>query len=402
MIEGLEYLAVSSRFHLSFVLVAFLALSVSATDKVPLDEWIDEATGHRVVRLSRREGSNSCFYFHQNPFTAEGDKMVFTGTTQQGRAVFTVGLDTLEIECVAQGSYSHEVVAAKRREMFCLRGNTVCAIQLDTHKTREIAEIPGAWARGPGFSVNADETLLLGCFAEGIAPFYERPRSEWFSAIYEARLPNAIYTIDIATGAADVIYRENAWLGHVQFSPVDPALLMFCHEGPWHLLDRVWLLRSDGRGLQQIHRRSVKNEIWGHEFWGPAGKQVWFDLQIPQGEVFYLVGANIATGRELRYRLTRDQWSVHYNVAPDGSMFCGDGGGTQSVAGAKNGKWIYLFRPKGSTLEVERLCSLARHDYGLEPNVRFTPDGKWVVFRSNMRGSSQVYAVQVAQAGTRP
>ena len=34
----------------------------------------------------------------------------------------------------------------------------------------------------------------------------------------------------------------------------------------------------------------------------------------------------------------------------------------------------------------------------LEPNVSFTPDQKWVVFRSNMFGPTYVFAVEVAKA----
>ena len=41
---------------------------------------------------------------------------------------------------------------------------------------------------------------------------------------------------------------------------------------------------------------------------------------------------------------------------------------------------------------------MARHDYRLEPNITFTPDGQWMVFRSNMDGSNQVYAVRVTGA----
>jgi len=41
---------------------------------------------------------------------------------------------------------------------------------------------------------------------------------------------------------------------------------------------------------------------------------------------------------------------------------------------------------------------MSRHDYRLEPNVSFTPDQKWVVFRSNMHGDTYVYAVEVAKA----
>ncbi len=49
-------------------------------------------------------------------------------------------------------------------------------------------------------------------------------------------------------------------------------------------------------------------------------------------------------------------------------------------------------------LKAERLVDLSKHNYSLEPNVTFTPDGKWIVFRSNMHGPIHVYAVQVAKA----
>ena len=46
-------------------------------------------------------------------------------------------------------------------------------------------------------------------------------------------------------------------------------------------------------------------------------------------------------------------------------------------------------------LKAEKLVNLARHDYILEPNVTFTPDMKWIVFRSNMLGPTHVFAVEV-------
>jgi oligogalacturonide lyase len=41
---------------------------------------------------------------------------------------------------------------------------------------------------------------------------------------------------------------------------------------------------------------------------------------------------------------------------------------------------------------------MAKHDYRLEPNVTFTPDEKWIVFRSNMYGPTQIYAVEVRKS----
>ena len=80
-------------------------------------------------------------------------------------------------------------------------------------------------------------------------------------------------------------------------------------------------------------------------------------------------------------------------------MFAGDGGGPNSVAAPGNGQWIYLFRPANGKLVAEKLVDLAKHNYRLEPNVTFTPDGKRIVFRSNMHGDTHVYAVDVAKGG---
>jgi oligogalacturonide lyase len=103
----------------------------------------------------------------------------------------------------------------------------------------------------------------------------------------------------------------------------------------------------------------------------------------------------VATGPQIRYRVQRDQWSVHFNVSPDGKRFAGDGGGPRSVAAPGNGQFIYLFTPRAGRLEGEKLVDLGKHDYRLEPNVTFTPDGQLLVFRSNMHGPTHVYAVEV-------
>jgi oligogalacturonide lyase len=46
----------------------------------------------------------------------------------------------------------------------------------------------------------------------------------------------------------------------------------------------------------------------------------------------------------------------------------------------------------------EKLLNMSKHNYALEPNAMFSPDMKWLVFRSNMSGESQVYAVEIAKA----
>jgi len=53
---------------------------------------------------------------------------------------------------------------------------------------------------------------------------------------------------------------------------------------------------------------------------------------------------------------------------------------------------------KVGKFDVEKLVDLSGQNYRLEPNLTFTPDNRWIVFRSNIQGASQVYAVEIARA----
>ncbi len=399
----------------AFVLLGLCAGAASGapaeTGGVGPDEWIDKDTGHRIVRLSRREGQNSCFYFHQNAFTGGGDKMVFMGTTRGRRRAFSVDLRTYAVrQITTQHNCLHAVVAAKRRELFYMNQDAVFAAHVDTGKTRKIADVPPHYKHGRGLSINADETLLAGCYAKGEEAYSRRYPSEvWMEKVFEAKLPNALYTIDVETGRIDEFHKANTWFGHVQFSPTDPMRIIFCHEGPERKLDRIWTIRTDGTGLRKLRERTVKDVFVTHEFWHPDGKKVWFDLGIPRyqgsngarqalawarGPHYYLASVDVETGRETRYGLLAREYSWHYNVSPDGELFCGGGEGRDPFRGGV-GKWIYLFEPRGQTLKATRLCNLAAHDYRAAPMVRFTPDGKWVAFQAKLFGSMQVYAAEV-------
>jgi oligogalacturonide lyase len=379
------------------------------------DEWIDKDTGHRIMRIVRREGDNQSFYFHNNPFIpqvrSEGDKMVFYGSDPQPlpegserrrpvRQLFTVNLKTFEIDQLTHSEFpiSGEIVGKKRREAFFQSRDSVFAVNAETHEIRLIYVFPDS-LNGSVTTLNADETLLAGSYSDRkkLELLRQFPRKgDYFTRIFEAKIPHTLITVDIETGIMKPIHSDTAWLNHIQFSPTDPDLLMFCHEGPWHLLDRIWTVNIQTGDVKLMHKRTVYREIAGHEFFSRDGNTIWFDLQIPRGETFYLAGLDMTTGVEKRYGLKRDEWSIHYNISPDQKLFAGDGGDSSQVARAKDGMWLYLFTPAGDSLKSERLVNMKNHDYELEPNVHFSPDGKWVIFRADFKGSgSQVYAVEM-------
>ena len=391
--------------------------------------------------------------------------MVFT--TPDGLS--SVNLESREIEQLVTAPALVLVTGRKTGDVYYILDDAVYAVSFESKKSRKVADLPMKYKwpadlenrnraadsrtrngdpaesrlatdrlsesrqrnRGWGnVTVNSDETMLVGIGydPDGTAMPRKAPEGQpeggRLGPSWAAGHPRVMYTIDNASGDTKVIHRSNEWLNHLQCSPTDPDQILFCHEGPWHFVDRTWLIRADGTDLTQVHERTIDMEIAGHEFFSQDGRTVWYDLQTPRSMVFWLAGYEIATGRRTWYHLERGEWSVHYNISPDGTLFSGDGGGPSSVANLSpsfgkldppaNGQWMYLFRPqliertglpdkaatqtKTGTLHAEKLVSLASHDYSLEPNGIFTPDGEWLVFRSNMHGVGHVYMVELAKA----
>ncbi len=427
------------RLSQGLMLWACLAgVGAAAQSDEPPKEWVDPATGHRVIRLSADAGTRS-MYFHQNSITPDGRFVI----TEGNAGIVAIEIATRKNELIVPGKVRALFVGRKTGLLYFSRSEgagsseqqtptSIFTVPATGGKPRRIAQIE----RGFIGSVNADETLLLGVYAERAYQLEQGPRDPRFDANYaatgkdgkpltfaeakevrllqreQARIPMAMFTVDTATGQQSIIHRSTDWLNHLQFSPIDPRALMFCHEGPWHRVDRIWSMRL-GEEPKIVHRRTMNMEIAGHEFFDVDGKTIWYDLQTPRGEVFWLASA-APDGTRRWYHVDRDHWSVHFNISPDGKLFAGDGGDEEMVAHAKDGKWIYLFTPQAipdvagisapnaedlvhpGTLRAERLVDMKKHDYRLEPNIIFTPDGKWLIFRSNMHGDAHTYMVEVA------
>lgn len=411
----------------------------------PPRDWVDPRTGHRIVRLSP-DGGGGKLYFYKNSFTPQGDLMAMS--VPEGIAV--VDLKTRALRTLVRDTRADLMFTARRsRTLFYSvsdpgdaqpmeRPRTIFAVDIDSGRTRRIGRIPN----GQLNSLNADDTLMLGFVAynsKPLQPGVADPRNRRFGQAeyaatgpdgkplnfakakgvrmlerWAARYPMEMFTLDVRTGERRVIHRTNEWIGHTQFSPTDPDRLIFCHEGPWDRVDRMWTMRADGSDLRKTHQRTMNFEIFGHEWFGSDGREVYYDLQTPRGQVFWIASVDLATGRRIYRLVDRDDWGVHFNRSMDGSLFASDGGDADMVAHAKDGKWLSLLRPDAlpdadpttfsddmitvQTLRRERLVDLSGHDYRLEPNLTFTPDGRWIAFVSNMHGANHVYAVEVAKA----
>ncbi len=396
----------------------------------PPADWIDPATGHRVVRLTDDAGG-STLYFHDNAFSPDGGTLMFS--TPGGIAVVDVarigaGAKPEIVTPAARGGY----FSRRTREIYFGSGGRgsgrVAAVNVDTKATRDLPNARGL--------INADETLSVVKNANPQDPEGRYPRPPMRPIVpqlqrmfpgkkMEDLTPDQQYSVKKEDGLApralnpglqSFIFtnlktgepRETGFqygdLNHMQFNPVDPHLLLYCHEGTWHELDRTWTIRTDGSQVRLMHKRAMDMEINGHEWWSWDGKTVWFDLQTPRSQVFWIAGVNLATGEEVRYHIERDWWGVHFNSSRDDTLFASDGGDASQVAYSSDGQWINLFRVQpGHTVTREKLADMSKHNYvtgrgGVEPNVHITPDKKWVIFTGQFApGQRHVYAVEIAK-----
>jgi len=436
-------------------------LAASPTQSTPPREWIDQTTGHRIVRISDEPGSSSN-YFNVNSYTPDERWMAYSSPS----GIMALDLRTFKSRLIVPGRVSLQFVGHRTGAVYYITGieqtqghdanaagtpgaavradnrtrgpRALMAYDIATGKTRQVTVLD------PGYSIatiNADETLFAGArntggAAAGAPPSsvlatrdpasevgphgekltYAEGREVQINRRLMQRIPMEIFTINIKTGEKKTITASTDWLNHLQFSPTDPTLLLYCHEGNWHVVDRMWLVHVDRPDTPKlIHTRTMNMEIAGHEWWSIDGRTVWYDLQTPRGEDFWVAGYEVATGKRTWNHLDRNAWGVHFNSSNDGRLFSSDGGDPEMAAHAPDGKYIWLLRPRaipdvagihaansGSLItpqafNAEKLVDLRNHNYRSEPNASFTPDGKWLVFRSNLWGPGHVYAVEIAK-----
>ena len=407
----------------------------------PPESWIDADTGHRVIRLTKEPGSAS-FYFTDNGYTPDGKQLVYT--TPEGISV--LNLATHAARTIVAAPAKAIIVGRKTPTIYYSKPtsdplySTLWATNIDTGETRKLADLP---RRGTVGTINADETLAAGVYIDGDASAggnydglpaaaaktgnnLEQPSNKvaMMAVRLAAKLPVTMFTVNLKDGKATTLLHSTDWLNHLQFSPTDPTLLMYCHEGVKVQVDRIWTIRTDGTQNTLVHTRSIQMEGVGHEWWSKDGKNIWYDINIgrqthtdgdpdypsyTRALVGFVGGYNVTTKERIWYHYMPEEWSIHFNTSPDGATFAGDGGRSP------NSHWIYLFHPErvmdekmlGDNLtrlgafKTEKLVNMTHHDYKLEPNVTFTPDAKYIVFRSNMFGPTYVFAVEVAKAAGR-
>jgi oligogalacturonide lyase len=409
----------------TLLLAVLILLPLAAQAEAPPKSWVDKDTGHRVYRVTDEPGSSG-LYFNFDAYTLDGKQMVYSSPA----GIHMLNLTTRQSRLLVPGVRKRVLAVGRKTgavyfsEASLDRISVVYSADPISGAVRKLVTLP---PRATVVTINADETLASGTYLEGEPPpapptsssspsaslVQPQGKGQMMARRLAAHLPIVLFVVNLETGKLTELLHSTDWINHMLFSPVDPTLLMYCHEGPWQLVDRIWLIRADGTQNTLVHKRTMFMEISGHEFWSADGKFLWYDWQFPKGQVYFLAGYEIATGHRVAYNMTPNQWSIHFNGSSNPAIFAGDGGDSGQVTQAPDGTWMELYHAEplsrndgynnpdliqSGVLTSEHLVNMANHNYRLEPNERFSLDEKLIFFTSNMFGPSYVFAVEVAKA----
>lgn len=388
-----------------FLISAFFssAYSCAAVDLTSITEWIDKDTGHRV-KLVSKDSYSKLPYFTANIFSSDGKYFAYSSP----RGIYVASLQGFSSKLLIPFDENQPAslieMGKKSPRLYYMtykkKDNRAYLESIDVHtlKKYQHGSLPKNYSVT---SINADETLALGLSEQPIVPAKKyNGKADKIYNRYLEKIPMTLFTVNLSSGNLKDIYLSTDWLSHPQFSPTTPSLIMYSLEGPWHLVDRIWTMNSDGSNNQLIHKRTMPMEIVGHEFWSKDGKSILYDWQQPKGKEFYLASFNVESKKRTAVQLTNNQWSIHFNSTSNPDAFVGDGANQIQVSSAKDAAYIYFYKTtilseqKKSVVVAEKLVDMKGHNYELEPNVRITLDNNWVIFRSNMFGYPGIYAVE--------
>lgn len=370
-------------------------------------EFRDPETGLRLLHLSRFPSNYaSVVYFTYNSFSADSQlSLIHAQYKAKWRHLYTFDFAKMAaVPLVTDRLTQNQVVVAKSGNVYYQADNAAWVVPLKGGTPRKLCDLPERWSPGIGFTVNADETLLLGGSID----------TETFVAatmsVGEVRNgPNVLFTVNLKTGELKIIHRANAWLGHVQFSPTDPDLCMFCHEGNWERVDRIWFInpsksKIDDKGnvtsnARIAYHRTEPREIAGHEFWHPDGKTIWFQQSYRGRTVpsFHLTSMEVTTGKLTQYDIPKGFNGIHQTFSPDGSFLISDGTGKGETGPDKYISKLTVPTDGSLVLKGEHLVTMQANDYGVEPNPHVSPDNRWVTFTATIHGTPQAYAVELSK-----
>jgi Tol biopolymer transport system component len=329
---------------------------------VDRSSYEDPVTRARVWEVTRQPQVADNLYFHASNFTADNRHLIFVSDYGGSRQLFRCDLATGRVVQVTDdpglAPYSACADPKDARRLYCLRGQTVLAVDLLDFSVRVVGEIPGPCIGGlQQVSLSGDgQWLALG---------KQRDKTNW-----EIGLMNA------ASGEYRTVLTQGFRIGHVQHCPTAPVIFYVWETGGY-APQRSWLVNTDGTGNRPFYSRTSPanwftplKEWVTHESWvKDTGEMIMVNDKLgimvvqPDGSA----------------RIVREGSYWHAAARPDGKMLVMDD--------AQGRLWL----AETATGNTRLLATGLRTKVPIHPHASFDRAGRYVQFHTGRTHETVAY-----------
>ncbi len=397
-----------------------------------LNIFPDPVTGRRVRRLTDG-GVNVSPYFNSYAWTPEGDIVFYLRWEQESKSVCACEVETGRGWAVA-GPFAEpetegattwptlNAIPGERAVSFVAEG-AVWRADLEGYAER-VADLPATGGGIGDTDLSGDGRWhVLGCIWMSEEARQNVPDPYWPPDEFCARygLHTLMMRVDLRTGVLEELWDEPAVVDHISVNPLDPDLILYCHEGaiPYQY-GRMFLLRVGenapprtgetpapaGYHPESPGGRPVRDQRSGrvkvtHERWFADGERIAYHGQYlaepPEAAppVHYVGMLEVARDLPHEYVLSDPNLSAwHSSPSPDGRRMVMD-----QMSG-EHGLYLLTLDRAAEAWQVEQLTSLHSdasqipHGQWHEMDPIWSPEGKRVLFRAVQKGECDLYVVE--------
>ena len=355
----------------------------------------DPISGVTVQQLTNYKGHSHHFYFTNAGWHSNDQKLLFSSDRNNRTNLYSLDLNNGEITQLTdldpvplprEVEFLRACVSADNNEAYFWHDLSLIALDLDTLEQRVLYVMEEGWDVSM-CNVTADGKYVLASISEDKSDEFPVDLLRGyvgFKETWEAKPKSHIIRTAVDGSGGDSVWEEYYWVGHVNTSLTQPHLLTFCHEGPWNLVDnRIWGLDINTGEAWQIRPREEEGESVGHEYWHADGIHISYHGRKVNGYKFF--GQCRYDGTEIQeYDFPHETGHIHSNAF---DLIVGDGG-----------KEVRLWKWNGNGFDGPRaLCQhrSSMHIQQTHVHPRFSPDGSYVIFTSDVSGYGNVYKVDV-------
>lgn len=386
----------------------------------------DEKTGVEVVRITDNKGIYDRPYFTSPQFSPDGKTTVFvsdfTGTSRiknpDAPAIGKVGFGELfsldietgkavqltEGEAIKMGHGAHAMLSLTGEKAYYYSNELLKEVDLNTLESKELMWIPYSYnfhslsatkdGRYLAFTVVEELPLLTARFANPFSEDSPGARERFFK-----EPSSLVIRYDTQKQVGEAVFGGHHRITHTSLMPENGNKMLFCHDGPWHLVQRMWTVKVDTDEVQPLIRQRYNLEGIGHEFFTPGGRiGAQYQYRYRPDQPFFQFAdlfVNYDGSDEKRYYYPYLR-PGHVSVGCNEHLGVGDRAMiSEDMKGSEKYLSLIRYHDEDHRAEVGMLC---RHDASGKKSAHvhpvFTPDGNHVIFSSDAEGALNIYLTE--------